>query len=449
MNNLIGMKIKINGFCRCYGDDVMIYNPRTNGGVIISDECRIVRNLIARRDSKETVTTLIREFDIKDVQTIERDVYAVMQTIASVGLGTLEGFSEGPIKDNLERDNKESTLEDGKNTVAAQFYDMTNLLPELHIDLTNACSERCIHCYVPQGQHDFLPYEVCVKALREFRGQQGLTVQLSGGECMLHPDFAKICRMCRELDLNFIVLSNLTLCDEGSVGLLKETKPQFVNVSLYSMDEKEHDAITQVSGSWRKTRMAIDALQTAGVAVRLATPLLKANQNAYPALKQFAKERRVHLIPDCDIIPRCGRDCSNLNYACTPEEVERVLMKDKAFWDRGYGKNPNLGPEDKVCDIGQLLRLNSKGFYYPCGGMHEYVLGDAREVTLTEVWRGEKMNYLRGLKNKDFPKCVGCEHRAFCKVCPAFNFNATGSLFETISAKCAVSSVRHKVYGGE
>ena len=81
--------------------------------------------------------------------------------------------------------------------------------------------------------------------------------------------------------------------------------------------------------------------------------------------------------------------------------------------------------------------------------MHGYVLGNARDNTLTEVWKGEKMEYLRGLKNKDFPKCVNCEHRAFCKVCPAFNFNATGSLFETIPAKCALAEVKHRVFGGK
>lgn len=106
-------------------------------------------------------------------------------------------------------------------------------------------------------------------------------------------------------------------------------------------------------------------------------------------------------------------------------------------------------PDDRVCDVGKLLCVNSKGDYYPCSGMHRYVLGNARDNTLTEVWKGEKMEYLRNLKNKDFPKCVNCEHRAFCKVCPAFNFNATGSLFEPIPAKCALAEVKHRVFGGK
>ena len=103
-----------------------------------------------------------------------------------------------------------------------------------------------------------------------------------------------------------------------------------------------------------------------------------------------------------------------------------------------------------MCDIGEArLYLNAKGEYYPCDSMHGYVLGTVRENTLKEVWHGEKLNYLRSLKNKDFGKCASCEDRPWCKVCPAFNFNATGDLFKTIPAKCAVSGVIHEVYGGK
>ena len=419
--------------------------------MLLSDPNGLVRRFLQGADSSSLAHEFAARFSDVSPAEIEADLMDVANEIVSAGLCRADGDVTARVHEPSvhEMPRSQAEVDEDFSFTGEEFYRKNGLLPELHVDLTDACSERCVHCYVPQGQHDYLPFEICEKALREFREQQGLTVQLTGGECMLHPDFAKICRLCRALDLNFIVMSNLTLCDERTVAVLKETAPQFVNVSLYSMDEREHDAITQVPGSGRKTRAAIDALLAAGVPVRLATPLLKANQAAYPALRRFAEERRLHLIPDCDIIPRCGGDCSNLGYACSPEEVERVLAGDKAFWDRGYGKNPNVKPTDKVCDIGELLSLNSRGLYYPCSGMHEYVVGDARETSLADVWRGEKMSALRRLTNADFPQCAGCAHRAFCKVCPAFNFNATGSLFKTIPAKCAVSAAKHRVYGGE
>lgn len=442
------MKFDATSFIRAGGEEFLLCNLRKGSAVVINDASDFLQPMIIGQDV-ETVAHDLAEKCKVPLHDVLCDITDFYQNLVSLALVKSVKENRGGIV--------ASTVDSQTNGVAAkadegkwpvtEFYTRHRLLPDLHIDLTDACTERCVHCYVPQGQCDFLPYYLVEKVLREFREQQGLTVQLSGGECMMHPDFARICRLCRKLDLNFIVLSNLTLCDEKIIEMLKETDPQFVNVSLYSMTPEEHDTITRIRGSWRKTMAAIDACQQAGIHIRLATPLLKANQHAYLALRKFAEERHVHLIPNCEIIPKCNGDCSNLNYACSPEEVETALKEDKEFWNRGYGRGAIPQPGDKVCDIGKLLCLNSKGEYYPCSGMHGYVLGNARSDALTDVWRGEKMEYLRGLKNKDFPKCAGCEHRPFCKVCPAFNYNATGSLFETIPAKCALAEVKHRVFG--
>lgn len=106
------------------------------------------------------------------------------------------------------------------------------------------------------------------------------------------------------------------------------------------------------------------------------------------------------------------------------------------------------GAEEKVCGIGEgRLYLNAEGNYYPCDGMHGFVLGNARERTVEEIWKGEELDAFRRLKNRDFGACAACGHRPFCKVCPAFNFNATGNVAKTIPEKCAVAAVLHRVYG--
>ena len=440
------MKIKPRGFYRTYNDVGIIYDPRNEGGVLIKGSSDFLRPLDTREDISLLTPLLANNYGVAENE-VYRDMMLFYIELANSGF--IDIMIDGYTRRTSFRGEEACQYllsEPTPEFSIKNFYSSFKLLCELHIDLTDACTERCVHCYVPHEQHDFLPFSLCEKVLREFREQQGLTVQLSGGECMLHPNFDRICRLCRELDLNFIVLSNLTLCDEKVIKVLKETDPQFVNVSLYSMNPYEHDAITKVQGSWSKTMAAIDACQQAGIHIRLATPLLKKNQHAYPALRNFAAERHIHLIPDCEIIPMCNGDCSNLNYACSPEEIESVLREDVVFWNRGCHRTPNKG--DKVCNIGTLLCINSNGEYYPCSGMHGYALGNAINATLTDIWNGKKMDYLRGLKNHDFPKCARCEHRSFCKVCPAFNFNATGSLFETIPAKCALAEVKHRVFGG-
>ena len=152
----------------------------------------------------------------------------------------------------------------------------------------------------------------------------------SGGECMLHPQFCDFIRYAKRLNLNFIVMSNLTRCDAEMVAFLAEAQPQFVNVSLYSMNAEEHDKITTIPGSWQKTMRAILALEAAGVPVRLASPIMQANRHALPKLLEFAKAHHMHLIPDCDIFGQVDHDCTNQSCALSPEETEGVWCAGSA-----------------------------------------------------------------------------------------------------------------------
>ena len=250
-------------------------------------------------------------------------------------------------------------------------------------------------------------------------------------------------------ELKDFVPRAMSLLQGARIAFLAKVQPQFVNVSLYSMDEREHDSITRLPGSWRRTMDAILGCEKAGVAVRLATPLLKENKGAFRSLATFASEHRMHLVPSIDIVPQSDHDCSNLEHACSAAELREVLAADPGIFDRGWEVDaPMPSPASKVCDIGvSRLYLNSSGNYYPCDSMHGYVLGNAATDTVEEIWRGEKLETLRRLKNKDFPQCLACANRPFCKVCPAFNFNATGDVFKTTPAKCAVAAVVKEVYG--
>lgn len=389
------------------------------------------------------------------VEEVKDDVEAVVEELISqqfVEVGARKDSYVDPVWDAALSDEASAFIANGRviredDDQIDEFFRRHGIISEFHIDLTDACTERCVHCYVPKGQKDFLPVELVEKALVEFRAMNGLTVHLTGGEAMMHPDFERICRKCVELNLNFIIFSNMTLCDEKRIAFLKEVQPQFINVSLYSMDPMVHDAITQVSGSWQRTHDAIVKCCEAGVACRIATPLLKENQDALPALRKFADEHRMHLVPATDIVAQADHGCGNLSHACSTEELHRVMTRDRDLFHRVYdAKMPAC--DAKVCDIGSArLYLNAKGNYYPCDSMHEYVLGNVHENTVEEIWKGEKLNYLRGLKNRDFGSCATCGNRPWCKVCPAANFNATGDLFTHHPNTCALAGVVREVYG--
>jgi radical SAM protein with 4Fe4S-binding SPASM domain len=47
-----------------------------------------------------------------------------------------------------------------------------------------------------------------------------------------------------------------------------------------------------------------------------------------------------------------------------------------------------------------------------------------KETSLKEIWdNSKKVQYLRNLRKKDFPKCIQCPDKAFCVMCMVRNAN--------------------------
>jgi MoaA/NifB/PqqE/SkfB family radical SAM enzyme len=47
-----------------------------------------------------------------------------------------------------------------------------------------------------------------------------------------------------------------------------------------------------------------------------------------------------------------------------------------------------------------------------------------KETSLQKIWNNsEKVQYLRGLRNKDFPICIQCPDKFFCTMCMVKNAN--------------------------
>lgn len=444
-----------NAFIRGVGEDFLAWCPRSGASFVVTN----ARSLeLALRRGPKRVVEIINWLSVHincPFATVLEGYGPLLKELEKERLvEVLEGAEKSEKPDSVAEGNNGENVGGGDHlNVAAdpihEFYSTHHLPIEFHLDLTDVCNERCVHCYVPRKQRHFLPVELAEKALTEFREMNGITVHLSGGEVMMHHNFERICWKCVELNLNLVILSNMTLADERRIKFLKEIDPQVINVSVYSMKPEEHDAITQLSGSWARTMKALELCDRYGIFYRIATPLLKENQTAFGELEKFADVHHVHLAARAEIVAQADHGCGNLAHVCSPKELQKVFERNREMFNENWSeKMPSA--DAKVCDIGELrIYLNAKGDYYPCAAMHEYVLGNVRENTMNEVWAGEKLNYLRGLKNRDFGACASCEKRPWCKVCPAANFNATGDLFRHYPGACALSGVVKEVYEGK
>ena len=283
-----------------------------------------------------------------------------------------------------------------------------------------------------------------------------LSLTLSGGEALSHPDIAKILLKARELDFSINLLSNLTLLTPELVQILKETNPSLVQTSLYSTIPEEHDHITQLKGSFAKTASAIDALIAENIPVQISCPVMKSNFRSYKNVLQYAQKRKCKAQTDFIMMARYDFSTDNLNERLNEKETEE-LIKDIMAYDKQYSelidtpvkkKSREETEKEAICGVGRdNLCIAASGVVYPCSGWQGMALGNVKEQPVKDIWeRSPKMLELRSITKGSFPQCLDCEDRLFCAMCLVRNFNENNGDYLKINPHfCNAAKINRKI----
>lgn len=328
---------------------------------------------------------------------------------------------------------------------------------DLQIDITQACTERCVHCYIPEYNPVFLPLAQIKKVIDEFRAQGGIGLSFSGGECMLHPDFDEIVRYARSKDLIVGILSNLTLCTDEKIKVLAEAEAT-VQVSLYSMNPATHDAITKRPGSFEETKAAIEKIRAAQIPCLISCPTMKANYKDYLDVLAYARSLRMDAQTDFIIMGKM--DCDTSNLACRLDLTETRRILEDIIYKSLPVNNEYFDPakkeqlesdaafaQRKVCGACvSSVCLDATGYYYPCPAFAGVNLGSCYEHDLKWIWtESPETRRIRSVCGRDFPKCLHCPDRNYCSVCMCRNYNETGDIFTPAQHFCDVARLNHEV----
>jgi len=308
-------------------------------------------------------------------------------------------------------------------------------LMSLQIELTSRCNERCVHCYIPHANKltDIDP-SLFYDVLDQCKDMGLLRLTLSGGEPMFHKNFCEFLSRAKDYDFSVNVLSNLTLLNDDIIAAMKHNRLSSVQVSLYSMNPDIHDSITQLPGSFYKTRDAILQLIHNDIPLQINCPTMKQNKNCFVDVLNWAQMHKCSASTDYIMMARCDHTTDNLDNRLSLDEVgivintiinndpeyQRKILRDDFFQEEQRDRS-----EDRVCGVCiSSICMVANGNVYPCAGWQNYVCGNLRETSLRDLWENSpKVKYLRNLRKRAFPKCVGCVARGFCAMCMARNAN--------------------------
>jgi radical SAM protein with 4Fe4S-binding SPASM domain len=398
------------------------------------------------------------------LQSLEQDRYIVSGE-TETGLNSKEPsftYAENPktaLYNYMQNPDDTAKYADTSEVMLAEYLER----PRIHgcqIELASACNERCLHCYIPHElKTEILPYEVIESVLKQLNEIGTLSLTLSGGEALCHPDIAKILRKARELDFSINLLSNLTLLTPDLINVLKEINPSLVQTSLYSVVPEEHDHITQLKGSFTKTTAAINALIAASIPTQISCPVMKSNFRSYKNVLKYAQERKCKAQTDFIMMARYDFSTDNLNERLNEKETEE-LIRDIMAHDKGYTELTNTPVKEKsrdeiakeaICGVGRdNLCIASSGVIYPCSGWQGMALGNVKEQPIKDIWEhSPKMLELRSITKGSFSQCLDCKDKQFCAMCLVRNYNENNGDYLKVNPHfCKAAKINRKVVEG-
>lgn len=290
------------------------------------------------------------------------------------------------------------------------------------------------------------------KIVEEGRALNIINVTLSGGEPLIHKDIWEFLTRCRELDLSVNVLINLTLLTDDIVTEMKKNALISVQTSLYLMNPLVHDSITKVKGCFEKTKNGLMKLLSADIPVQISCPIMKQNKDTFSDVVKCGKEKNIAVSTDYVIFAAYDRSNCNLENRLSLDEIGEAIDKQlcQEYANKLYEtakENISLTANNPICSVFRLnFCVSAEGYVFSCVGWQMNQIDNLNKQTIIEIWElSNEIQRLREVKRNDFPKCIACKDRGYCKVCMINNSNGNydGDAFRVNDFHCKVASMLH------
>jgi len=433
---------------RNFGYKQANYGGNDIGDKIVSRSGAVFLSVLGKKP--QTIDCLAKkismEFTNVDIETImidAKEFYYLLELDGFIVSGeTLKECNEKDLSFSYKKVEPKSEKEDcsptkGFSKSTQEFFDEyfkdEPQLTNLHIEITSKCNERCVHCYIPpENKVNDIEPDLFYNILEQCKKMNLLHLTLSGGEPMMHNKFINFLKKCNEYNFSVNVLSNLTLLNSAFIEEMKRNRLLSVQVSLYSMDANIHDAITQIKGSFEKTKNAILKLWENNIPLQISCPIMKQNINCYNDVIDWGEAHNINVGSDYVIIARYNHTTQNLSNRLFINDVKEIInqrivneSKYLELTEKEAEKKKNINPDDFVCSVcHSSICIADNGNVYPCAGWQDYVVGNVNETSLKDIWNNSiKVQYLRSLRRRDFPKCIQCPENEYCTMCMVRNAN--------------------------
>ena len=343
-------------------------------------------------------------------------------------------------------------------------FSLKNFIPKLSnitIELTNRCNEKCIHCFLGENKFKnshYLDLESLKKIITQFVNMGGTSITFTGGEILIYPHIKDVLEYSHSYGLGISLFSNLISLNQDHIDLFKKLNINDIQTSLYSHIPATHNKITNLKNSCEKTINSIKKLRKAGLPIRIACPVMKANRNDIIGVIKFCKQNSLDLNIDISIQGQCDGNLENLAQRLSLEEMKETLMIIKNYdrdfcnrYVRRHCHNKNISPIEfinlPICSAGHdNLYINSNGDVSACPTFQGYRLGNLKHEDLHIIWTtNKKLLEIRNSTQTSFPECLNCDCIEFCGRCFAINFVENKDIWKVPKYRCKLAKIQKEI----
>lgn len=187
-------------------------------------------------------------------------------------------------------------------------------------ELTPFCNLNCHMCYVHLDRDDYnrnlLISASDWKTIIEQGYKVGMrTAVLTGGECLVYPDFDEIFLFLCQLGVDVAVLTNGVLMNNERINFFKENRLSYIQVSLYGSNEESYEKVTG-HRVFKTVLRNLQLMREAGLKVQLSITPSRFMLNDMYALVELAHSLGFPYEINCRLMPprkNTGRKMEDLS----------------------------------------------------------------------------------------------------------------------------------------
>ena len=213
------------------------------------------------------------------------------------------------------------------------FFRETSGPITINLELTEACPERCRHCYNFVRDPNYKPRSISKENidlfLDDFKSSGGFHVILTGGEPLLAFDkLLYAIEGARSRGLSFSLNSNLLLADPEKMKALREAGVDHILSTLFSHDPETHDFIASRDGAHSKIVKGIQTTIDAGIRVTINMIVTNVNSTHVYKTGKFLRDMGFQKFIANRMIPSTTNSNSLKEEFLIKDEAARTMLDD-------------------------------------------------------------------------------------------------------------------------